>query len=54
MFYVCERLLEQKRAISQYNSDSSSTANIQPLTERQWEILKEHITLLKPFVEITK
>lgn len=39
-FYVVERLLEQKRAISLYISDNSNTINFQSLTERQWDLLK--------------
>lgn len=53
-FYMVNRLLEQKRAISLYISDNPSSGNLQQLTERQWEILRECITLLKPFEEITK
>ncbi|GBP80225.1 Zinc finger BED domain-containing protein 1 [Eumeta japonica] len=34
-----------------YITDNPSTANLQQLTERQWEILRECITLLKPFEE---
>lgn len=53
-FYMINRLIEQKRAISLYITDNPSTANLQQLTERQWEILRECITLLKPFEEVTK
>lgn len=53
-FYMAERLLEQKRAISLYISDNSDTINFQNLTERQWDILKECLALLQPFEEITK
>ncbi|GBP67492.1 Zinc finger BED domain-containing protein 4 [Eumeta japonica] len=51
---MINRLIEQKRAISLYITDNPSTANLQQLTERQWEILRECITLLKPFEEVTK
>ncbi|GBP87242.1 Zinc finger BED domain-containing protein 4 [Eumeta japonica] len=44
----------KKGNISLYITDNPSTANLQQLTERQWEILRECITLLKPFEEVTK
>lgn len=50
---MCQRLLEQKRAVSLYVYNSS-TVNIQNLSERQWQILKEVLNLLQPFEEITK
>lgn len=53
-YYMAERLLEQKRAISLYISDNSGTINFQNLSERQWDLLKECLTLLQPFEEITK
>ncbi|XP_023212104.1 zinc finger BED domain-containing protein 4-like [Centruroides sculpturatus] len=50
-FYMLERLLEQKRAISLYLTD---TVNISNLTAEQWEIVDQLLKLLKPFEEITK
>lgn len=35
-YYMCERLVEQKRAISLYISENFNTANLQQLTEREW------------------
>ncbi|XP_067131335.1 zinc finger BED domain-containing protein 4-like [Centruroides vittatus] len=48
---MLERLLEQKRAISLYLTD---TTNISNLTAEQWEIVDQLLKLLKPFEEITK
>ncbi|XP_022833037.1 zinc finger BED domain-containing protein 4-like [Spodoptera litura] len=53
-YYMLERVVEQKRAISLYISDNSGSVNIRNCTERQWQILKECLILLKPFEEITK
>ncbi|CAK1584862.1 unnamed protein product [Parnassius mnemosyne] len=53
-YYMLERIVEQKRAISLYISDNSSTVNIRNCTERQRLILKECLILLKPFEDITK
>ncbi|KAF2890175.1 hypothetical protein ILUMI_15998, partial [Ignelater luminosus] len=49
--YNLERLLEQKRAISFYLTD---TANISNLNAEKWEIVDQLLKLLKPFEEITK
>ncbi|XP_067120294.1 zinc finger BED domain-containing protein 4-like [Centruroides vittatus] len=49
--YMLERLLEQKRAIFLYLTD---TTNISNLTAEQWEIVDQLLKLLKPFEEITK
>lgn len=53
-YYMLERIVEQKRAISLYISDNSGSVKIQNCTERQWLILKECLILLKPFEEVTK
>ncbi|XP_054744485.1 zinc finger BED domain-containing protein 4-like [Anastrepha obliqua] len=50
-YYLMERLLEQKRAISLYITDHENLIN---LTHAQWELLEQCIKLLKPFEEITK
>jgi hypothetical protein len=46
LLYMINRLLAQKRAISLYITDNPSIANLQQLTDRQWEILRKSITLL--------
>ncbi|XP_061704198.1 zinc finger BED domain-containing protein 4-like [Cydia pomonella] len=53
-FYMCERLIEQKRAVSLYISDYSGSINFNNLTERQWQLVKELLTILQPFEEITR
>lgn len=53
-YYMCQRLVEQKRAISLYISDNNSTINVQNLQERQWQLVQECLLLLQPFEEITK
>ncbi|XP_069963284.1 zinc finger BED domain-containing protein 4-like [Bactrocera oleae] len=50
-FYMIERLLEQKRAISLYVADHDTLIN---LTAQQWNLMEQCINLLKPFEEITK
>ncbi|KAF2883571.1 hypothetical protein ILUMI_22635 [Ignelater luminosus] len=50
-FYMIERLLEQKRAISLYVTDHDTLIN---LTAQQWSLMEQCINLLKPFEEITK
>ncbi|KAF2881962.1 hypothetical protein ILUMI_24210 [Ignelater luminosus] len=50
-YYLMERLLEQKRAVSLYITDHESLNN---LTPSQWELMEQCIKLLKPFEEITK
>nr|XP_053615039.1 zinc finger BED domain-containing protein 4-like [Plodia interpunctella] len=50
-FYLIERLLEQKRAISLYVADHDTFVN---LTAQQWSLMEQCINLLKPFEEITK
>lgn len=50
-FYLMERLLEQKRAVSLYITDHETLNN---LTHAQWELMAQCIKLLKPFEEITK
>lgn len=50
-YYLMQRLLEQKRAVSLYITDHESLTN---LTPSQWELMEECIKLLKPFEEITK
>lgn len=50
-YYLMERLLEQKRAVSLYITDHETLIN---LTHAQWELLEQCIKLLKPFEEITK
>lgn len=50
-YYLMERLLEQKRAVSLYTTDHDSLNN---LTPSQWELMEQCIKLLKPFEEITK
>jgi len=50
-YYMLERLLEQKRAISLYLTDCSNISN---LTATQWELLQELLKLLQPFQELTK
>ena len=50
-FYLIERLLEQKRAISLYVADHDTLVN---LTAQQWSLMEQCINLLKPFEEITK
>ncbi|XP_026482907.1 uncharacterized protein LOC113391164 [Ctenocephalides felis] len=50
-YYMLERSMQQKRAISVYLVD----CDIANLTAAQWELLEQHILkLLKPFEEITK
>lgn len=50
-YYLMERLLEQKRAVSLYITDHETLNN---LTHAQWELMEQCIKLLKPFEEITK
>ncbi|CAK1592037.1 unnamed protein product [Parnassius mnemosyne] len=50
-FYLMERLLEQKRAISLFVADHDTLTN---LTAQQWCLMEQCINLLKPFEEITK
>jgi len=50
-YYLMERLLEQKRAVSLYITEHESLNN---LTPSQWELMEQCIKLLKPFEEITK
>ncbi|XP_065684334.1 zinc finger BED domain-containing protein 4-like [Hydra vulgaris] len=50
-YYLLERLLEQKRAVSLYITDHDSLNN---LTPAQWVLMEQCIKLLKPFEEITK
>ena len=50
-FYMIERLLEQKRALSLYIADHDKLTN---LTHQQWCLMEQCIKLLKPFEEITK
>lgn len=50
-FYLQERLLEQKRAISLYIADHNKLNN---LSAEQWELMEQCIHLLKPFEEVTK
>ncbi|KAF2882687.1 hypothetical protein ILUMI_23489 [Ignelater luminosus] len=50
-FYMIERLLEQKWAISLYVADHDTLIN---LTAQQWSLMEQCINLLKPFEEITK
>lgn len=50
-FYMAERLLEQKRAISLYVAEHDTFTN---LTVQQWSLMEQCINLLKPFEEITK
>lgn len=49
-YYMLERLLQQKRAISVYLTD----CHIANLTAAQWELLEHLLKLLQPFEEITK
>lgn len=50
-YYMAERLLEQKRAISLYVANHDTLFNITP---QQWCMMEQYIKLLKPFEEITK
>lgn len=50
-YYLMERLLEQKRAVSLYITDHDILTNLSP---SQWELMEQCIRLLKPFEEITK
>ncbi|XP_072936589.1 zinc finger BED domain-containing protein 4-like [Epargyreus clarus] len=50
-YYLQERLLEQKRAVSLYIADHDKLSN---LTPHQWNLMEQCISLLKPFEEITK
>lgn len=50
-YYMAERLLEQKRAISLYVAEHDTLTN---LTIQQWGLMEQCINLLKPFEEITK
>ncbi|XP_050666751.1 zinc finger BED domain-containing protein 4-like [Leptidea sinapis] len=50
-YYMIERLLEQKRAISLYVADHDTLIN---LTAQQWSLMEQCINLLKPFEEITR
>ncbi|XP_057667242.1 zinc finger BED domain-containing protein 4 [Diorhabda carinulata] len=49
-YYMLERLMQQKRAISVYLTDY----HIANLTTAQWELLEHLLKLLQPFEEITK
>lgn len=50
-FYMIERLLEQKRAISLFVADHETLTN---LTAQNWCLMEQCFNLLKPFAEITK
>ncbi|KAH9639209.1 hypothetical protein HF086_009632 [Spodoptera exigua] len=50
-YYLQERLLEQRRAVSLYIADHNKLGN---LTPQQWNLMEQCIILLKPFEEITK
>lgn len=50
-YYMLERLLEQKNALSLY---ATKFGEINNLTANQWAILEKLLNLLKPFEEITK
>ncbi|KAK9886011.1 hypothetical protein WA026_014797 [Henosepilachna vigintioctopunctata] len=49
-YYLMERLLELKRAVSLYITDHETLNN---QTYAQWELMEQCIKLLKPFEEIT-
>ncbi|XP_018574457.1 zinc finger BED domain-containing protein 4-like [Anoplophora glabripennis] len=51
-FYMAERLLEQKRAISLYVAEHDD--KLTNLTTHQWCLMEQCVKLLKPFEEITK
>lgn len=50
-YYLQERLLEQKRAVSLYIAEHDKLSNLTPL---QWNLMEQCISLFKPFEEITK
>lgn len=51
-FYLLERLLEQKRAISLYCVDVES--KLVNLNQNQWNLIENCVSILKPFEEVTK
>lgn len=50
-YYMLQRLLEQKNALSLY---ATKFGEINNLTATQWTVLEKLLNLLKPFEEITK
>ncbi|CAG4954922.1 unnamed protein product [Parnassius apollo] len=52
-YYLLERIIEQRRAISVYFAESRNL-NFENLSSDQWEIVLQLIILLKPFEEVTK
>ncbi|XP_072949711.1 zinc finger BED domain-containing protein 4-like [Epargyreus clarus] len=50
-FYMIERLIEQKQAISLCVADHDTLIN---LTTQQWSLMEQCVNLLKPFEEIVK
>ncbi|KAI4455847.1 zinc finger bed domain-containing protein 4 [Holotrichia oblita] len=51
-YYMLSRLLEQKRVVSLYLTET--TVNFENLSSTEWNILEKYIPLLKPFEEVTK
>jgi hypothetical protein len=51
VFYMLQRLLEQRRAVTLYCAETGAVTNLDP---NQWVIAESLISLLTPFEEITR
>lgn len=50
-FFMLQRLLEQRRAITLYCAENESVSN---LSSNQWSVLENAVGLLQPFEELTR